>query len=643
MAARGCTTDAMAFWSTLNPSFPVTIRGMRWMWFAAAVLSLTVSAVGADTPSGVTLLPCGAGEPGVQPCTPSPQQIKEAKLAFDNGLKLQHKGQVNEAFQEYEKAARLAPRNVNYVTAREMTRQQLVYDALERGNKALLTGEQVVALAAFRNALALDPKNTFAQQRLNDAIAEWSPKTPAILQVSQAAGELHIQPIALHADIHYRGNSLGLLQQVSQAFGVSTTFDDSVPARDISFDITSVDFQTAMDAACAVTDTFWTPLTTKQVLVAADTPANHLRFDRMAMRTFYMPGITSPTDLTSLVNVLHSVFEIKFVNAQPRTATLTVRAPQDTLDAATQFLESLDDSRPQVMLDVKVFEVSSSLVRQMGMTLPNQFQLFNIPAAAIAALTGLSGSNIQNLINQLISSGGINETNSTALSALLAQLQSQQNSIFSQPVATFGNGSTLMGLSLGTAGIQLSRNESMVKTLEHATLRASQNNETTFRMGSRYPVVNASFAPIFNSSAISQVIANNSYQSAFPSFTFEDLGLSVKAKPTVYKSLDVGLHLEMQLRNLVGQSINGVPVISNREYTGSINLREGEPAVIAGMVSRSEQRSMGGIPGLGLVPGLNQIMTSNNKQEDKDELLVVITPHVLSLPPSHNSVVWLRK
>ena len=89
------------------------------------------------------------------------------------------------------------------------------------------------------------------------------------------------------------------------------------------------------------------------------------------------------------------------------------------------------------MLDVNVYEITNSVTRNMGLQIPNNFQLFNIPVGALAAL---GGQNIQDLINQLIAGGGINQANSQALSGLLAQLQGQQNSIFSQPLATFGGG-----------------------------------------------------------------------------------------------------------------------------------------------------------------------------------------------------------
>jgi type II secretory pathway component GspD/PulD (secretin) len=200
-----------------------------------------------------------------------------------------------------------------------------------------------------------------------------------------------------------------------------------------------------------------------------------------------------------------------------------------------------------------------------------------------------------------------------------------------------------MGLSLGTAGAQLSLNESTVKTLEHATLRVAQGTEATFRVGVRFPILNASFAPVFNTPAIASVIRNNSFQSPFPSFNYEDIGLSLKAKPRVNGNSDVSLDLEIQFRALAGQSINGVPVISNREYKGSINLMDGEPAVVAGAVSNSEQRSLNGIPGLGALPGLNKVMTSNSKQSSEDELLIVITPRVVSREQNQNAEVWLQK
>jgi general secretion pathway protein D len=602
--------------------------------------------VAADAPQNLGLLSCPPDARDAA-CNPSKADLKKSKIAFSKALQLQKAEHFDEAYEEFDAAARLVPKNVEYVTALALDRQQLVFGHLQRGNDDLTKGKLVEAQAEFRSAANLDPENEFAQQQLRDSLAEWSPKLTGTPRVVEESTEVRVVPNPSLHEFHFRGDSHALLTQVAGAYGVAAELDESVQSRRVHFDMEIVDFYTAMRAACEVTGAFWIPLSEKQVFVAKDNAENHRQFDHMALRTFYIPGATTPADLNELSTLLRTIFDIRFVTSQPQSGRIAVRAPALVLDAVTKLFESFGLSRPQVMLDIQVFEVDHQLTRAMGMHIPNTFTLINVPAGAIAALTGalggLGGQNIQSLINQLISSGGINQANSQGIAGLLSQLTGQQSSIFNQPYATFGGGLTLMGLSLDTLSAQLSLNESLVKTLEHSSLRAAQGNEATFRMGSRYPILNASFAPVFNTPAISSVLQNGSFQAPFPSFTYEDLGLTFKIKPVVYTNLDVGMAFEMDFRTLAGQSLNGVPVIANREYKGNVTLVNGEPAVVAGSVSQSEQRTLNGIPGLGAVPGINQVMVTNSNMDETDELLLVITPHVIDATRGESVEVWLPK
>jgi type II secretory pathway component GspD/PulD (secretin) len=372
-----------------------------------------------------------------------------------------------------------------------------------------------------------------------------------------------------------------------------------------------------------------------------DTPDNHRLYDRMGMRSFYIPGGNPAQELNELMNSLRTLFEFKFASLNAASSTITLRGPKAALEAATQFLGQLNSPRPEVMLDLKVFQVSHTYMRNIGLHVPNNFNLFNIPAAA---LTALGGQNIQDIINQLIASGGINQAGNQSIAALLAQLQGQQNSIFSQPLATFGGGLTLMGLSLDQLSAALSMNESSVRSLDHVHLRASQEKEATFKLGSRYPILNASFAPVFNNPAISQAIGNQSFTSAFPSVNYEDIGLTLKAKPLVHNNSDIALELEVQFRTLGSTNSNGIPVIFNREYKGGILLKEGEPAVVAGMVTASDQRSLGGLPAFSKIPGLGVLTSQQSKQEQDDELLILITPYVVRGPERVEAPeIWIGK
>jgi hypothetical protein len=582
---------------------------------------------------------CGNGIPGGINCLVSKKELKEARNAFREGVKLQDHQRLEEAFTRFNTASRLAPQNMQFLTARELVKAQLIFDHIQRGNLLLLEDARAHAGAEFRAALDLDPENEFARERLAEATRELAPALPRALPVGLAdSGEIHLQPRGERATFHYTGDVRGLFTELSAAYGVTPQFDDSVQTRQVRFNVDEVDFFTALKLACQVSKSMWSALDAHQMLIAADNVENHRQFDRMSLRTLILPPHSTPQEATDLVTTMRNMFDLRFVNSGQTSDTVELRGPQPLLEACSKLLDQLSNERPQVMLDVRVYQINHQLTRNIGVHIPNTFNMFNIPAVA---LVGLAGQNIGDLINQLIASGGINQAGGTALSGLLAQLGGQQNSIFSQPVATFGGGLTFSGVSLDQLAAALSLNESWVRSLENMTMRASQGNDATFHLGQKYPILNASYAPIYNSPQISAVLGNQSYVPPFPSVSYEDLGLNVKAKPTIHGDGSVSLQLELQVRSLTGQSDNGVPVISNREYKGSINLKDGEPAFVAGEVSRSDTRSMSGIPGLGFLPLLNQAMVNNTKQEETDELMIIITPHVLANFSRTTPEIWI--
>jgi len=610
------------------------------MGFLAATLAAPAFGAGGDD-SSAPPISCGNGIPGGVNCLVSKKDLKEARNAFREGVKLQDHQQLEEAFAHFNTASRLVPQNMQFLTAREVVKAQLIFDHIQKGNLLLLEDARAHAGAEFRAALDLDGGNEFARERLAEATRELAPALPRTLPIALAdSGEIHLEPKVARATFHYSGDVRGLFTELSAAYGVTPQFDESAQTRQVRFNVDDVDFFTALKLACQVSKSMWAALDAHQMLIAADSVENHRQFDRMSLRTLILPPHSTPQEATDLVNAMRNMFDLRFVSSGQTSDTVELRGPQPLLEACSKLLDQLSNERPQVMLDVRVYQINHQLTRNIGVHIPNTFNMYNIPAVA---LVGLAGQNIGDLINQLIASGGINQAGGTALSGLLAQLGGQQNSIFSQPLATFGGGLTFSGVSLDKLAAALSLNESWVRSLENMTMRASQGNDATFHLGEKYPILNASYAPIYNSPQISAVLGNQTYVPPFPSVSYEDLGLNLKAKPTIHGDGSVSLQLELQVRSLTGQSNNGVPVISNREYKGSINLKDGEPAVVAGEVSRSDTRSMSGIPGLGFLPLLNQAMVNNSKQEENDELMIIITPHVLANFSRATPEIWISE
>ncbi len=561
-------------------------------------------------------------------CGVSKDDLKVAQHDFSRALELQKQGKHQQAFESAEAAARRVPGDLEYLTTREVLRQQLVMNHLNAGNELLSAHNVDRAAVEFRQALALDPSNEFAQQRLRDSLPPVS-SSLAHMVYTDSPGELRLKPAPGVHSYHYKGDTKGLFQQIARDFGVTAEFDDSVANKQIRFDVDDVNFERAMSLACAMTKTFWTPVSDKRLLVVADNTQNRAQFERMSLRTFYLPDATTAQELNDVLNLLRTMFDIRQIAHQPETSSIIVRGPRRMLDAATGLLRSLDISRPQVMLDFQVLQVNTSMMKDLGLDMPLQWQAFTLGAAALAALQNPS---TQDLINQLISSGGINQANSSSIAALLQQLQNQ-NSLFKTPFGTFGGGNTRFAVPFSPATLHFSMNSSRVTTLQSLSMRAGQGADATLKVGDRYPITNATFSPIFNTPAISQVLKNQTYQTPFPSFSYEDLGLTVKAKPQIHQN-DVVLDLSMEMKALTGQAFNGVPVISSRTYTGSMSVADGETVVLAGSVDRTETISLSGLPGIARLPGLNRALAHTTPQTSAGELLVLITPRIVRRPPS---------
>jgi general secretion pathway protein D len=580
----------------------------------------------------------GCGETrSAQACGVPEKVLKAAKDRFDDGVKLSKEGKTRQALAAFRQASELVPKNIEFASAREIATQQLVLQYVERGNAQLTDGHTIPAAASYREALEVDPSNPFARERLQQVL-ESHPAPVHGFRVADGASGAEVRPSRQKQSFHFEGDAKDLLQKIAAAYGLHATLVESVQSRQVRFDIEQVDFATAMEAAGGVTKTFWVPLAAQEILVAGDIRDQRQQYERMMLRTFYLPQTTTPAQLTDIVNALRTIFEIRFVIPHPSNNSIAVRASRGTLETATRFLESLDAGRPQVMLDMQVLEVSQTAARTLGLNLPLEWQAFNVSQQALALL---QQPNVQDLVNQLFSSGGINQANSTAVSALLSQLQSQQNSLLNQPFATFGGGSTLSAIPVPPLSASFSHSESHLRILQRVQLRASQGNPATITIGSRYPILNTTFAPIFNSSALSQVIQGGSFTAPFPSFSYQDLGIKVKATPQVHQDGEVTLALEVEIKSLGNQSFNGVPVISNRSYTGGLRLNDGQPGVLAGTMDQQEQQSLVGPPGIGFVPGLSTLLSTKSKNLTQSELLIIITPHIVALPPEATQALVL--
>ncbi|HKW33302.1 MAG TPA: FG-GAP-like repeat-containing protein [Candidatus Acidoferrum sp.] len=126
-------------------------------------------------------------------------------------------------------------------------------------------------------------------------------------------------------------------------------------------------------------------------------------------------------------------------------------------------------------------------------------------------------------------------------------------------------------------------------------------------------------------------VARGVQQQPYPGSEYVDLGVKIKATPTLHSNSEVTLQLEFEIRALAGSAVNGIPVLSNRTLSQTVRVKENEPTLITGMTDTEETRSIAGLPGFAEVPTLRYAFSSKSHTFQDTELLIVITPRRLRL------------
>lgn len=416
----------------------------------------------------------------------------------------------------------------------------------------------------------------------------------------------------LHS-FHLRTDKRTLISQVLGTYGIGATVDPSVNVESIRFDTDEVNFTDAAELLKLASDTFFVAIDSKSVIVVADTHQNRARFEHRAMRTFYFPGLNS-TELTDMGNIARNVFGAEQSVVEPGKGTLTVRAPEPEMDALNQTYAELLGGRCVVELEVDLYEIDRIKATNVGMILPSSTTVFNVPSEINSIL-----KNNASLVDQLLKEDPSLAGNYEAILAALIASGVLTGTVFNSPFAVFGGGLTETGLDLSGVTVNMLLNSSDARSFNQQILRVLDQEEATIRSGERYPIMTSSF---------SSLASNSSSNGTIPQIQYEDLGLTLKVSPHVEMSTRVSLNLDMKVVSLAGASLNNIPILTNRQYSGIVSVPLGDSAILVSDLSKQESVDITGVPGIGDLSGFSG---ATNRQQTKDimELAVVITPHLV--------------
>ncbi len=565
---------------------------------------------------------------------PSKADIQQSKELLQRAIRLaSNRETMPAAFGLLEESTALNPADTASITAREFVRQELVAEHMERGNALMENSQPTQALDEFRQALALDASNAYATQRVNDATAMTSKKNYAP-PIFDFGSEPELKPKAGKQNFTMRGDTRQLITTIARAFGLTVTFDVSFSPHPTKVDLQNVDFQTAMDIACKLSKCFYIADSAKEMIVANDTQDTRRNLERVSVKSFYIPSEAGAQQLPEISNIVRQLLELRYIATDASQNTLTIRAPKKTLEAAQMIIDTMTGARPQVLLEVRVMRLDENSSKQIGINYPLQFTMFNLNTEA--AKLGPNGVDILNRIR----AGTVTPQDLAAIGALIAS-GTAANSPFLQGFATIGGGLFQTGIVIPPASVSFSASHSLFQNIEHVTLRASQGQAANLHIGDRYPVLTGTFTSTL--SGIPGLPTQQNAQPIVPSISYEDLGITLKATTQVTMTSDVTMSLDLSIKALGATTLNSIPTISNRQYTGTITVRDGETSLLAGTVDRTDTKTISGLPWLSSLPGFGRAFSNTGTNSTSDQMIILVTPHILQMKvdPSRRTDVTL--
>lgn len=493
-----------------------------------------------------------------------------ARLA-KQARKAQDSGHLVRAYLLYSEAAARDPQNTEYKVRRE---------AIAPLAK-LLTKAYVQPPDISKDIEAAEKANPEAEAPVERAsLDEWKHELQPLPQVQPASGR--------HT-FHLRGDEKTLLHEVTAAYGIQAMWEPQLePHPDIRFDLAQADFRTALEALTAATHTFLFPVSPKAVFFATDTEVKRSEYEPNILLTFPLPDALGEKDLIEAANAVRAVLGLRTVGWDSISRTVMIRDRVTKARIARALLEAVLLPRAQVSFEVQILTLDSERSYHYGASLQTTYQLINF-----------GNIGFQSILPKLV-----NATNFLA----------------------FGGGTTLFGIGLTDATLFATYSKSFTSNLFDATVVVSDGGTASFHVGEKYPIPQSLYTGFQQSSP--------SIYNPIGQFSLEDLGLILKLSPRVNGDGDITLDIEADYKALGTQTFNTVPAISERAFKGTVVLAEGQWAILAGLDQNTHNVTRTGLIGLSQIPGLNQLLSENNRDTQLSNTLLVIKPTITRLPMS---------
>ena len=503
------------------------------------------------------------------------------------GEQLLKEKRYDEAISEFQMSIAFFAGNKKATTLIQRARKFRESDyQLKLGKDFLRTKKYRKAREAFLKAIELNPQNSEAKEALTRFKAKKAGKLPFKMKLKSTA------PISLKFKHTPLSNVFEVLTRLT---GINFIFDKDVQDTRVTLFMTDVNFERFLEVLLKTNKLVGKPVDERTIVIYPSTPAKIKEYQDLMVRTFYL----SHLNVKKAVSLLAKILKAKDIIANEKANSVVIRGSKEVVELASKIIEANDVAPAEVLINVEILEVSRGKERQLGLELN--------PAAVTL---------------------GIGES---------APIVSADSS-FAEMVSVYAldrlTNKELL-LSLPTATLNLLKQDADTKTLANPQIRVRDGEKAKIHVGERVPLR-------VNRRIETTGVVTVDYQ-------YHDIGIKLDVEPHINIHDEITLKLSVEVSAL-GPNLGTVDepqfAIRTRKATSSLTLRDGEPVIIAGLLSDEERKTVRKIPFLGDIPGVGHLFSNLDSNNIKTDLLMTITPIIIrtqEIPGKEVTQIWSGK
>jgi type IV pilus assembly protein PilQ len=281
------------------------------------------------------------------------------------------------------------------------------------------------------------------------------------------------------------------------------------------------------------------------------------------------------------------------VAAIKQTNTLFIRSNRIDIDHIEKLIKATDQPTPQVMIEARIVEASSSFARDFGLQWGGAAHYSNPYGPLAGSLRGFSSDTGNSAVNLPIGTG--------------------------TTTAPFGAGMAGIGLTIASTNLNIDvrlrafEQQGAVKIISSPKILTLDNKKATIKQGLKVPVTTRG--------------ENNTFTTVYM-----DANLKLEVTPHIARNgKKIAMNLKLnndQIEDRI-KDINLNVAINAQEAELELSINDGETLVIGGVKKRRESSTEHGVPGLKDIPLLGWLFKTKEKNSDDVELLLFITPKII--------------